>query len=178
MNESTETLGQKLGMTKRHSMVLDKAEMLGLNLPQDLQRLAVARGSHYYIVNEAPLPSPNLPLSNAELAVALLSPALPPTPQDIRIAAAVLSAPDVDVSILADLAEKEGCAGLVRYIAECGRKYEPDSLFWQNLIARLRDAEIPSGSLPHPTRFIEMTGMIRGKVGFFTHWIRPIPAMA
>lgn len=143
-------------------------------LPHDLQRLAVARGCKYYVVEDGPLPPANLRFTNEELAVALLSPSLPPEPQDIRIAAAVLSSPDVDAPALAALAEAEGCAGLVRYIAECGQKYEPALTFWRELVARLQAAEIPSFPLPHPTRFIEMTGMIRGQTGFFTHWIRPV----
>ncbi len=161
-----------------NSTLLEKARALGLRLPADLQRLAVARGCNYYVVEDGPLPSASLPLSNSELAVALLSPALPPEPQDIRIAAAVLSSPDVDVATLVNLAENEGCAGLVRYIAECGLKYEPNIVFWPDLLTQLGDAKIPSEPLPHPTRFIEMTGMVRGKVGLFTHWIRPIPATA
>ena len=155
------------------SALLDKVRALGLRVPADLPRLAVARGCRYYVVEDGPLPAANLRLTNAELAVALLSPALPPEPHEIRVAAAVLSSPDVDVSALAELAEAEGCAGLVRYIAECGRKYEPDVAFWTQLIDRLHEAKIPEIPLPHPTRFIEMTGMLRGKVGFFTHWIRP-----
>ena len=156
--------------------LLDKARALGLRVPTDLQRLAVARGCHYYVVEDGPLPAANLRLTNEELAVALLSPALPPQPQDIRIAAAVLSSPEVDAATLAALAEAEGCAGLVRYIAECGQKYEPDAAFWPQLLARLQGAKVPDTPLPHPTRFIEMTGMVRGQVGFFTHWIRPSPA--
>jgi hypothetical protein len=159
-------------------VLLTKARALGLRLPNDLQRLAVVRGCSYYVVEAGPLPASTLPFTNAELAVALLSPALPPEPQDIRIAAAVLSSPDVGVASLVALAEGEGCAGLVRYIAECGRKYEPEIPFWQELLERLGDAEVPPGPLPHPTRFIEMTGMVRGKIGLFTHWIRPAPAAA
>ena len=164
--------------TGTDSALLQKARSLGLNLPGDLQRLAVARGCSYYMVEEGSLPSAHLPLSNAELAVALLSPLLPPGPQDIRIAAAVLSAPDVDPVVLASLAANEGCDGLVRYIADCGFKYEPEARFWRELLDQVRDAIIPAGPLPHPTRFIEMTGMIRGRTGFFTRWIRPVRAAA
>lgn len=160
------------------SALLEKAKSLGLRLPEDLQRLAVARGCRYYVVDQGPLPSTGLPFTNAELAVALLSPALPPGPQDIRVAAAVLSAPEVDVETLGRLAAQEGCAGLVRYIAECGRKYEPQNPFWEELLGKVGDAVIPPEPLPHPTRFIEMTGMVRGKVGLFTHWIRPTPVAA
>lgn len=160
------------------SALLEKAKSLGLQLPDDLQRLAVARGCRYYVVEPGPLPDAGLLLSNAQLAVALLSPALPPRPQDIRIAAAVLSSPDVDVETLVGLSGEEGCSGIIRYIAECGRKYEPENPFWQAILAKVGDATIPPEPLPHPTRFIEMTGMIRGKVGLFTHWIRPTPVAA
>lgn len=172
MNES----GQPVATTC--STLLEKARALGLRLPEDLQRLAVARGCRYYVVEPGPLPEIGLPLTNVELAVALLSPALPPGPQDIRVAAAVLSSPDVDAETLVRLAELEGCSGLIRYIAECGKKYEPENGFWAAILAKVGDAMIPQEPLPHPTRFIEMTGMVRGKVGLFTHWIRPTPAAA
>lgn len=178
MSEATESSARISASNGVRSAVLAKAQALGLKLPDDLQRLAVARGCKYYVVEDGPLPPANLRLTNEELAVALLSPSLPPEPQDIRIAAAVLSSPDVEVPSLAALAEAEGCAGLVRYIAECGQKYEPTVTFWRELVARLQEAKIPSGPLPHSTRFIEMTGMIRGQTGFFTHWIRPVPVKA
>ena len=172
VNETVETSL----LASADSALLNIARNLGLDLPDDLQRLAVARGCRYYVVEDGPLPATNLPLTNAELAVALLSPGLPPQPQDIRVAAAVLSSPDVNPALLASLATKEGCDGLVRYIAECGLKYEPENPFWSKLLDQVRAAVIPSGALPHPTRFIEMTGMVRGRTGFFTRWIRPMPA--
>lgn len=178
MSDATESSARISASSGTRSAVLAKAQALGLNLPDDLQRLAVARGCNYYVVEGGPLPPANLRFTNEELAVALLSAAVPPEPQNIRIAAAVLSSPDVDVSMLAALAETEGCAGLVRYIAECGQKYEPTVIFWSDLLARMQEAKIPSGPLPHSTRFIEMTGMIRGQTGFFTHWIRPVSAKA
>jgi len=33
--------------------------------------------------------------------------------------------------------------------------------------------KIDADRLPHPTRFVEMTGIDRGKVGVFMRWIRP-----
>ena len=175
MTEPNRAMKSTRNSIEGSSTLLNKARALGLRLPHDLQRLAVARGCRYYIVDPGPLPPADLAFTNAELAVALLSPSLPPEPQDIRVAAAVLSSPDVDVSALVTLAETEGCSGLVRYIAGCGLKYEPDIVFWRALLDRLGDVETPTGPLPHPTRFIEMTGMVRGKIGLFTHWIRPIP---
>ena len=159
----------------RTSALLQKASSFGLRLPQDLERLAVQRGCGYYDSGLAGERQPvaEAPLTDAELAVALLSPSLSPTAQQIRIAAAMLSSPNVLPGELVKLAQTEDCAGTVRYIAECGRRYEPENPFWTQLLRSLPEVPVDRDALPHPTRFIEMTGMIRGQVGFFTHWIRP-----
>ena len=34
---------------------------------------------------------------------------------------------------------------------------------------------IPDGVMPHPTRFVAMTGITRKGVGLVTQWIRPWP---
>ena len=76
---------------------------------------------------------------------------------------------------LAWLAKLERSERVLRYVAECGKKYEPENAFWDEVIALL--PEFPplfDGALPHPTRFIAMTGFIPG-VGrrFVTEWQRP-----
>lgn len=157
------------------SSLVKKAEELGLSLPLDLERLALMRGCDYYdreLPSRVP-PLSEVPLSNAELAIALIVPSLHPTAREIRLAAALLGAADVHADEVAGLAVRENCAPIVKHIALCGRRFESNNPFWQSLLDRLPDVWIESGKLPHPTRFVEMTGIDRGKVGLFTRWIRP-----
>lgn len=163
-----------------NSSLLDKAQRLGLSLPLDLERLAVARGCDYYERDLPPKVPPlrDVPLSNAELAIALIAPALHPGAREIRLAAALLGAADVRAGEVAVLAQQENCHEVVRHIAVCGRRFEPKNSFWQTLLDLLPDVKVDADRLPHPTRFVEMTGIDRGKVGVFTRWIRPRQTLA
>lgn len=166
---------------KPASRLLEKVRGLGLQLPGDLERLAIMRGCDYYARGSEPyLSDPGeAALSNAELAVALAVPSVARTAREIRLAAALLGAPDVRAEEVASLAVQEDCAGIIRYIALCGRRFEPENPYWASLFAKLPDAKFDPDGLPHPTRFVEMTGIDRGKVGLSTRWIRPrIPAPA
>ena len=162
------------------SPLLDKARRLGLSLPLDLERLAVMRGCDYYDRDLGPhLPAlAEFPLSNTELAIALIVPSLHPAAREIRLAAALLGALDVKADEAAALAVQENCAEVVRHIALCGRRFEPENSFWQTLLTLLPNLKIDADKWPHPTRFVEMTGIDRGKVGVFTRWIRPRPPVA
>jgi hypothetical protein len=157
------------------SALLDKLRRLGLSLPLDLERLAVMRGCDYYDRGLGPLLPPlgEVPLSNTELAIALIVTSLPPAAREIRLAAAMLGAADVRAEEASALAVGENCAEVVRHIALCGRRFEPENAFWQTLLTRLPNVKIDADRFPHPTRFVEMTGIDRGKVGVFTRWIRP-----
>ena len=157
------------------SRLLDRARGLGLQLPLDLERLAIARGCDYYERDLAARVPPlgEVPLSMAELAIALIVPSLPATAREIRLAAALLGAPDVDCQEVAKLAVQEHCADVVRHIALSGSRFEPANAFWAELLTQLPEVELDSDRLPHPTRFVEMTGIDRGKVGVSTRWIRP-----
>ena len=163
------------------SSALDKARGLGLSVPLDLERLAIARGCGYYErhLDLRDRPLGETPLSNAELAVALINPSLNPGAREIRLAAALLGAVDESAADVAVLAQEEKCAGVVRYIASCGHRFEPGNAFWKALLDSLPDRRAEVEHLPHPTRFVEMTGIDRGKVGTLTRWIRartPVPA--
>ena len=162
------------------SPLLDKVRRLGLSLPLDLERLAVMRGCDYYDRDLGPRLPPlgEVPLSNTELAIALIVPSLPPAAREIRLAAALLGTRDVRADEVAALAVQENCAEVVRHIALCGRRFEPENSFWQTLLTRLPNVEADADRLPHPTRFVEMTGIDRGKVGVFTRWIRPCQLVA
>src|SRR6266436_3053159 len=73
------------------SPLLLKARRMNLGL-EGLDRLAIQRGCDYYDKGES-LPIATIDyaqFSNAELAVVLLSPSLPPTARTIRLAAALV----------------------------------------------------------------------------------------
>ena len=182
----SETLAHKLGTTAHLSPLLMKARRLGLHGAEDLERLAIRRGCEYYNVNPRALALREEPglivrradFSNAELAVALLSPNWPTSLMRQRMGAAMLSAHDIQIDELALLARQEECGGIVRYIAHCGSQVEPEHADWKVLEALLADCEYDIDQVPHPTRFIEMTGVTRGRVGIQKHWVRPVAALA
>jgi hypothetical protein len=172
------TLARKLGMTEHISALILKAQRLGLGV-RELQMLAVQRGCIHYSQGDErakPLASED-ELSNEELAVALISPALPYDPRNIRIGAAMLGAPGNSPARLAHLAKLERCEIPMRYIAECGIRFEPDNPFWRELTSLLPPSSPPEGALPHPTRFVAMTGFTRKGPGIVTEWQRPSPAL-
>ena len=133
------------------------------------------RGCDYYDRELAPRVPPlgEVELTDAELAIALISPSLHPRSREIRLAAALLGSTGLHAEEVAALAIGEDCAEIVRHIALSGRRFEPTNSFWQDLVNLLPDVKIDPDKLPHPTRFVEMTGIDRGKVGLITRWIRP-----
>ena len=167
--------------SKPASRLLEQAARLGLQLPTDLERLAVLRGCSYYErdlgVRVPPLAE--VALSNAELAVALVLPSLSPGAREIRLAAALLGTPGLEANQVVRLAREENCVAVIRYIAQCGQSFEPENQFWGDLLAELPAVPVDADQFPHPTRFVEMTGIDRGKVGVSKRWIRPqIPVAA
>lgn len=178
---ATPTLAEKLGMTSCLSALLHKAKRLGLG-PAELEDLAVLRGCRHYTTGRepaAPIASER-EFSNEELAVALLSPALRYSPHSIRCGAAMLGTAGNDPETLTRLTLLELAAVPVRYVAEAGRRYEPDNGFWRELLAVLPPAPPPrDGVMPHPTRFISMTGFTRAGRQLLTEWQRPrLPKLA
>ena len=104
----TPTLAEKLGTTTHISALLMKAKRLGLG-PKELQILAAQRGCHHYSDGTeaaSPLASEKQ-FSNEELALALLTIALPYDPHSIRCGAAMLSANGNDPRNIAHLAVLE-----------------------------------------------------------------------
>ena len=172
-----DTLAHRLGTTTHRSPLLIKARRLGLGAPSDLCTLAVQRGCRHYWQGHEPvgeLVSP-LEFSNEELALALLTIAAPYDPHAIRCGAAMLGAVGNNVATLARLSAWERSEAVVRYIAECGRKFEPGNPFWSDLLALVPvTAAFKEGVMPHPTRFVAMNGYERG-VGkrITTEWQRP-----
>ena len=180
MTNEPVTLARRLGTTAHPSLLLMKARRLGIPLPSGLDDLAVARGCSYYRPNAEEVLPPDVTeeqFTNEELAVALLNNSLPFSARNIRLAACLLGGEDIDPESVAELAVEERCTPAVRYIAECGQKFDPQVPFWPRLISLLQDCPrglvIAPDDLPHPTRFIEMTGLSRAGVGLITKWIRP-----
>ena len=171
----TETLAAKLGTTTHLSPLLHKARRLGLG-PRELEILAVQRGCDYYH-DGSPLPPPlvaRVEFSDVELAIALLNPALRYDPQTLRLGAAMLGADGNDPVEIARRAKLERAESIVRYVASAGKRYEPDNPFWATLLALLPSGPPPKSSVvPHPTRFVAMTGITRRGVETVVEWIRP-----
>ncbi|MBK7997310.1 MAG: hypothetical protein IPK15_00905 [Verrucomicrobia bacterium] len=177
MNRETSTLAAKLGTTTHLSPLLRKASKLGLDA-EGLELLAVQRGCDYYDDGRTlpATPVTNEEFSNEELAIALLNPALRYSPQTLRLGAAMLGASGNSPDLVAQLAREERCESVARYIAEAGRRYEPDNEFWAALTKLLPPGSAPKSSVvPHPTRFIAMTGFTRRGVETVVQWIRPGP---
>ncbi len=172
---NTPTLAEMLGTKPHLSPLLMKARRLGLT-PQGLAILAAQRGCVHYsngIEPSIPLAS-RQQFSDEELAIALLSAALPYDPHSIRCGAAMLSTEGNDPRRLTRLASMERCVALVRYIAEAGKKYEPENSFWTELLEAMPPSLPPKpGVFPHPTRFITMTGFTRKGPGLVIEWQRP-----
>lgn len=165
----------------RESKVLAKARQHGLAGPEDLEQLAIERGCDYYdlsnVVREEAPRGPRAPeFSNEELAIALLIPSHRSLLRT-RMGAAMLGASGNDPTKVGQLAVEEDCADLVRHIASCGHQVEGDNGFWTALTFSLGGRAGRGGAddegLPHLTRFVEMTGISRGKVGTQMRWIRP-----
>jgi hypothetical protein len=172
----TPTLAEKLGTTTHLSPLLHKAQRLGLG-PRELEILAVQRGCQHYSNGTEPTDplATREDLSDEELAVALLSIALRYDPHSIRCGAAMLGARHNSPRRIARLAVLERSAVPIRHVAQAGRKFEPDNPFWQELLAALPETPPPkSGVLPHPTRFVAMTGFTRSGPGLVIEWQRPM----
>jgi hypothetical protein len=173
---SIPTLAAMLGTTTHLSPLLMKARRLGLPDAAALESLAVARGcSHYRHPDLASIPDvPPSQLSDAELAIALLSPCLPYSSHTIRVGAAMLGSLENTPDVVARLAVMERCVAAVRYIADAGQRYEPQNPFWTELLSLLPGgAPAKQGVFPDPTRFVAMTGFTRNGPETVVEWQRP-----
>lgn len=175
------TLAEKLGTTSHLSPLLVKARRLGLANAEALESLAVARGCwHYRHAEMAAIPGvTEAQFNNEELSVALLSPCQPYSPHTIRVGAAMLGATGNDPQSVAWLVETERCGPQVRYIARAAIGFEPENAFWPDLLRQLPEAPEPKdGVMPHPTRFVSMTGITRAGTQRQAIWIRPRTSLA
>ena len=170
------TLAQKLGMTVHLSPLLHKARRLGLG-QRELEVLVVQRGCRHYSDGSEPKEpvATEEEFSNEELAMALLSICQPYDPHTIRCGAAMVGAKGNDPRRLAWLAKLERTEVPLRYVAEAGRKFEPANRFWEQLLAGMPDVPPPKpGVMPHPTRFVAMTGFTERGRELIVEWQRPM----
>ena len=172
-----ETLALRLGTTAHVSPLLMKARRLGVAVPAGLWTLAVQRGCRHYTQGNEP--AGELvgveAFTNEELALALLTIAGSYDPHSIRCGAAMLGAPGNDVGTVVRLTKWERSEAVVRYVAECAARFEPEIAFWAELLARIPVVAEPKvGVMPHPTRFVAMNGYERGIGKKITYeWQRP-----
>jgi hypothetical protein len=72
------------------------------------------------------------------------------------------------------LAKMERGEAVVRHVALAGQRFERENPFWRELLSLLPVLPAPKSSVvPHPTRFVAMTGITRRGVETVTEWIRP-----
>ena len=174
------TLAAHLGVPCHVSPLLAKMRRLGFPTSRAFAALAVARGCHHYAAFADPDIAVNTvksaEISDEELAIALLSPANPYDPMLIRIGSQMLSGPKCDPSKLVRLAIQERCTSILKGIAECGKVTEPHEPLWARILERLPICQsIPSGVLPHPSRFRIETGILHPKRhdDVRVRWLRP-----
>jgi hypothetical protein len=159
------TLAQKLGDVTHVSPLLRKVrELSGCTedrVGEWLLKCAVARGAtHYERGFAADLPPDNPALSNEELGVALCLGHLPWDAALIRAAAQLLSAPDVNATELARLAEMERAEPILLHIAEAAARVAPTEEPWRWLRTHLpRRRRVRSEGLPHWSRFVSQSGV-------------------
>jgi hypothetical protein len=176
------TLAQQLGQTAHICPLLRRTDSLaGKENPACcLKELAVRRGCRHYC--EAFNPPSALPagfekLTNEEAGIALCLGQLPYEPTHIRVAAELLSSNTCRPERLARLARQERCQTVVAYIANSGRRVEPENPAWEEIFVSLGPTgKPPPGVLPHWTGFASLTGITQGGKGPHTQWLRPQPA--
>jgi len=169
-----QTIGQP------ESRLLQKARQHGLASPEDFERLAIKRGCDYYDISNRVMESPIRAadattcsgFSNEELAVVLLL-GQHRNLLRTRMGAAMLACPSNKPLAVVELSRAEDCADLVHYIADCGLRVEPENPYWRMLSHALNDVNYAVDDMPHLSRFVEMTGIDRGRVGIQMRWIRP-----
>ena len=159
------TLAQKLGDVTHVSPLLRRVRQLSGGtddqLGEWLLKCAVERGAtHYEREFGSDLPADNSMLTNEEMGVALCLGHLPWNPAYLRAAAQLLSAPDIDATKLARLAEMERAEPVLLHIAEAAGRVAPLQEPWAWLRAHLpHRRKVRTDDLPHWSRFVSQTGV-------------------
>lgn len=181
----SQSISERLGGTPHLSPLLRKTRKMGLTSPDSLLALAVKRGCLHYtppnFIASNVLEPGKSQLSDAELAIALISGAQEFDPQRIRCAAQLLGSPNIDSAFLARLTAMERCEPIIAHIAQAALRHdEPERIeFWKNLSSRLKSQATPApGILPHPSRFMVQAGLTKPghNLGAASVWLKPSPA--
>lgn len=178
------SLAHHMGTTAHLSPLVQKTKRLGVRTPEDLEHIALARGLRYFgriepssdeLAPKSVMPAMDPEqFSNEELAITLMSPSLPYSLNRLRMAAAMLGAHGISAEKILRLARLERCETIVRYITECASHVEPAHPLWQALLHRLPvPPSLAPDVLPHPSRFVAMSGLDRTGRNPHTQWIRP-----
>lgn len=178
------TVAEQIGQTPHLSPLLRRLRKVGLTEPDDLRRLAVARGCEHYrhpdddFVNQ-PSQSAWEKISDLELAMGMLTAAQRFDAVLVRCAAQLLSGEGIDVSGVARLAVQERVVPVVRHIARAGAEADVVGREkWLRLLAMLpASLEVSEGRLPHRTRFVSVGGLSRRNGHLdrtvYCVWLRP-----
>jgi hypothetical protein len=178
------TVAEQIGQTPHISPLLRRLRKVGLTDPDDLRRLAVARGCWHYrrpdddLGKECQNPGWQS-VSDLELAMGMLTAAQRFDPVLVRCAAQLLSSNRIAVDAIVRLAVQERAVPVVRHIASAGVAMDAGGRErWQQFLAMLPAApDVVEGRLPHRTRFVSETGIFRrsghlDRAGHRT-WLRP-----
>jgi hypothetical protein len=85
-----------------------------------------------------------------------------------------MAAPGVNPSVLANIAIQERAVTPLVSIARAGKDAEPEESFWKDLLTRLpADVSLPSGVMPHPSRYMVIPGKVRPGMTGKAQWVRP-----
>ena len=161
------TLAKEIGEIGNCSVLLRRANRLGINSVRDLIRLGVARGCRHYAPAYPPadLDPGYTAINNEELVTLLILGENEFEPVAIRCAAQL--AGRCNPERLAQVAKQERVGRVLSYISEAGSAH--DSMhkdFWFRLSALLGDQEpVDDGVLHHWSRFVSQTGVTRSGGG-------------
>ena len=169
---NSQTLAQRLGITAPASVLLWKLRRLRREHPVadagDLEswlvELAHSRGFH--AIQRRPMalaPAVSLEaLSNEELVVALLHPALRDEPQLMRPAAQIISRGEVDTAKVTALAQQESASRILANLAMQALKAAPSHLGWNAISTHLQNVAPWRDKVIHWTRLAEPVMKPRG----------------
>ncbi|MBI2928984.1 MAG: hypothetical protein HYY24_25245 [Verrucomicrobia bacterium] len=160
------TLARRLGDTTHVSGLairLARVSGAGKRLPEWLLKVAVERGAKHYQREFDPALPPDQPdIPSEEIGVSLCLGQMPDDPWFIRAAAQLLSSPRVDPQRLSRLAEMERVEPVLLHIAAACERVDKELDPWATLRRVLRPRRtVPSGTLPHWTRFAILPGLTR-----------------
>lgn len=166
------TLAQRLGITAPASVLLRKLRRLQGEFPAGdtkgletwLVELANARG--FSAIQRRPMPLPawidETLVSNEELAVALMHPALADEPQVLRLAAQMISRGRLNPVALLRLAEMECGSRILLSLAQQALKASPSHKGWLQIADHLRNQVPLPENVIHWTRLAEPVMKPRG----------------